>query len=94
MDAVTAFLLALFALSLVLAVVVVLSILPRTRRRFRTRQWRRLLGVTQLGLGGLWVLFGVLYLSRHGTHQAGGWYAVVLGALWCWQAARRLLPGR
>jgi hypothetical protein len=65
----------------------------RRGRALRTRATVRALGAGQLVLGGFWVLWGALYLGGHGRREAAGWYAVVFGLLWCWQALRRLLPG-
>lgn len=88
------FLLILLLLSLGLALLVLLAVLPSTRARFRTARMRRLLGLLQLGLGALWVVFGAVYLAGHGGRAIGGWYAIALGLLWGWQALRRLVPAR
>jgi len=88
--AVNALLVALLLISLVMAVLLLLSVSVGYRARLRTPAARRSLGTGQLLAGALWILWGVLYLRQHGLHAIGGWYAVVLGVLWCQQAIRRL----
>lgn len=86
---------AFFALLLVLtagaSVCLMLTLVPRGRPVLHGRGAVRAVGLGQLVVGLLWVAFGVAFLNQHGSHDARGWYVVVLGVLWAWQALRRLL---
>lgn len=85
-----ALLVVLIFASLVLAAIPLLARVRRGRA-LHTRETARGLGVGQLLLGVLWVLWGAVYLGQHGPRAVAGLYAVVFGLLWCWQALRRLL---
>lgn len=89
---------ALFAVLLVLtvctSVALMLSMIPRGRPVLRGGTAVRLIGLGQLAVGALWVAFGAGFLHERGSHDGRGWYAVVLGLLWVWQATRRLASPR
>jgi hypothetical protein len=90
-----AMLLVLLILSAVLAfTALVLLRMRRFRSRYSTRQTARVIGVSQIVLGALWLGWGIGYLQSGGSARIGGWYAVLLGALWALQGARRLIRMR
>ena len=75
--------------SLLFAAALVAPRLRRGRGR-RSASTMSLIAAAQIVLGALWVIYGAAVLGSDRAGKFAGWYAVILGLLWCWQGIRRL----